>query len=256
MNLLLKSLKENCIKRDRMQKKAALVFGYNKFAEEIAKSVQEKYDEVIYFVQEEIQQNIQNATVELFDLSDDWSYLENNIDISRSIVFNAMEDEAVNIFLTISLRAHFEDLKIIALATNKENAHKLKMAGANRVIPIVETTADIIVDMLEKPIINEILHNLLYEDSGLKIAQIEVENPAMFDGEAVGEIDWSRYQGIIVLSVIHQDLSTEFIYSSKAKRKPLEKGDILIIVGYEEDIALFEKKVGSRKYVSWSDWSR
>jgi len=240
-----------------MQKSTALIFGYNKFAQEIAKSVTSKYDRVIFFVQE--RENIpqkEEIEVELFDLSDDWSFLEDNIVLKNSIVFSTLESEAENIFLTISLRAHFQDLLIIALATNKENAHKLKMAGANRVIPIVETTADIIVDMLEKPIINEVLHNILYDDSGLKVAQIEVENIDLFEGEVIAEIDWSRYQGILVLSVIHKDFSVEFIYSSKSKRKPLQKGDILIVVGYEEDIAIFEKKVGSRKYVSWSDWSR
>jgi Trk K+ transport system NAD-binding subunit len=236
--------------------KTALIFGYNKYSLEIANSLNKNYKNIKIFSQMDSIPFEERFEVEMFDLSDDWSSLEKEVDINNSIVFCVLEDEAENVFLTISLRANFENLLIVAIASNKESVHKLKMAGANKVIPIEETVAEIIADMLKKPISSKILHNILYDDSNLKIAQIEVENADMFNGEFPADIDWSRYQGIIVLSVIHKDLSSEFIYSSKSKHKPLENGDMLVVVGYEADIAEFEKKVGRRKYVNWSDWSR
>ncbi len=239
-----------------MKRVSALIFGYNELSQEIAGSLKDEYGEIIYFVRD---QEINEADIEgeihLYDLTDDWNELDETIDIQKSIAFCVVDDEAENVFLTISLRAHFEDLLIVAIATNKESVHKLEMAGANKVIPIKETTADIITNLIEKPITNKVLHSILYEKSDLKIAQIEVENADVFGGEFPADIDWSRYQGIVVLSIMHQDLSTEFIYSSKAKRKPLQNGDILIVVGYEADIAAFEKIIGSRKYANWSDWS-
>jgi len=162
---------------------------------------------------------------------------------------------AENIFLTISLRANFKDLTIIALASNKESANKLKMAGASKVIPLVETTSDIITNMLEKPISNKILHSILYEESDLKIAQIKIDKESHFKDEQLTSIDWTRYNGIIVLSVMHKDMKSEFIYSSKAKHHIIEEGDILVVVGYEADIAEFENKIGSKRYVNWSHWS-
>jgi len=241
-----------------MKKSSALIFGYNKFGQEIANSVNKSYENVIYFTKV-IDDKIDvedDINIQIFDLTDDWSDLEKSIDIKSSIAFCVMSDEAENIFLTISLRAHFKDLIIVAIATNKESVHKLKMAGATKVIPIIETTADIITNILKKPISNKVLHDILYADSSLKIAQIEVKNAEIFNGEFPADIDWSRYRGIIVLSIMHKDLSSEFIYSSKARKRPLSNGDILIVVGYEADLLEFEKKIGSRKYVSWSDWSR
>ncbi|NPA65743.1 MAG: potassium transporter TrkA [Epsilonproteobacteria bacterium] len=233
-----------------------LIFGYNKYAKEIANSVRKSYQNVVFYTKNiDDSLEVDNGDiVKTFDFTDDWEELEKDINIEESLVFCTMSDEAENVFLTISLRAHFETLLIVALATNRESEHKLKMAGANKVIPIVETTADIITNMIEKPISNKVLHDILYSDNALKVAQIEVENAEIFNGEFPADIDWSRYRGILVLSIMHKDLSTEFIYSSKAKRKPLENGDILIVVGYEPDIKEFENLIGSRKYVSWSNW--
>jgi len=238
-----------------MTNTTALIFGHNKYADEIVVNVQGKYQYVkVYSLHEEDLEN-SSVDIELFDLSDEWSEICEKVDIENSIAFCVLEDTAENIFLTISLRAHFKDLTIIAIASNKESANKLKMAGANKVIPLVETTSDIITNMLEKPISSKILHNILYEKSALKIAQIKIDKDSHFKDEQLTSIDWTRYNGIIVLSVMHEDMKSEFIYSSKAKHHVIREGDILVVVGYEEDIKEFENKIGSKRYVNWSHWS-
>jgi Trk K+ transport system NAD-binding subunit len=238
-----------------MSKNSALIFGFNKYAIEILKNVKHEYDNVkIYSLNEEDTDN-EEYEISNFDLSDNWQDIEDEIDIDKSIVFCILEDAAENIFLTISLRASYENLSIIAIASHKENANKLLMAGANKVIPLVETTADIITNMLENPISNGVLHDILYEKSELKIAQIKIGENSHFKDEELSSINWSHYHGIIVLSVMHKDMSSEFIYSSKAKRHIIEAGDVLVVVGYETDIKEFEIKIGSNRYVNWSNWS-
>ena len=239
-----------------MAKTTALIFGYNKYADEIVGNLKDKYEQIkIFSLQEEDLQSSETE-IEIFDLSDEWTELKQNIDISQSIAFCVLEDTAENIFLTISLRANFKELTIIAIASNKESANKLTMAGANKVIPLVETTSDIITNMLEKPISSKILHSILYEESDLKIAQIKIDKESSFKDEQLTSIDWTRYNGIIVLSVMHKDMKSEFIYSSKAKHHIIREDDVLIVVGYEADIAEFEKKIGSRRYVNWNHWGR
>ena len=238
-----------------MTKATALVFGHNMYAHEIVTNVKEKYARVkVFSLNEEEVQNSE-LELELFDLSDEWQEVEKYIDEANSMAFCVLEDIAENIFLTISLRANFPDLTIIALASNQESANKLKMAGASKVIPLVETTSDIIRNMLEKPISNKVLHSILYEESDLKIAQIKIGKESHFQDEQLASIDWTRYNGIIVLSVMHKDMKSEFIYSSKAKRHVIQEGDILVVVGFEADIAEFENKIGSKRYVNWSHWS-
>ena len=230
-----------------MKSSSVLVFGNNEYGIEIAKNVTYKYKDVTIFALDDIQSNVENNfdfTIKKFDLSDDWDEISDKYDTSKSIVFCTLSDEAKNIFLTISLRSAFKDLTIIALANNNEDANKLRMAGASKVIPIVETTANIITDMLKKPIITEVFHNILYEDSLLKLEQIKVEDNSYFKGRYPADIEWSREHGIIVLSVIHEDMSNEFIYSSKTKHSYIKNGDIFVTVGYYEDLKNFEKLVG------------
>jgi len=238
-----------------MSKNTALIFGFNKYASEIISNIGKKYEHIKIFSIDE--KNVSNSEYEIehFDLSDNWSSIENSINVDKSMAFCILEDTAKNIFLTISLRSNFENLTIIAVASDKESANKLSMAGANKVIPLVETTADILTNMIQHPISNSILHSILYEESSLKIAQIKIDDDSYFKDEKLSDIDWSIYNGIIVLSVIHENLNSEFIYSSKAKRHIVKSGDILVIVGYEADIEKFEKKIGSKRYVNWSDWS-
>ncbi|MBN2815626.1 MAG: NAD-binding protein [Campylobacterales bacterium] len=228
-----------------MSSTTAMIFGLNKYALEIEANVKSKYDTVNIYALEGQDVSGKTIVTERFDLSDDWLDIAQSVDIENSIAFCVLENSAENIFLTISLRAHFKDLIIIAIASNNESANKLKMAGANKVIPIVETTADIIANVLERPISNRVLHSILYEESDLKIEQVKVLNAEYFKDQMIADIDWSRYKGIIILSVMHEDMSHEFIYASKLNSHIIHEGDILVVVGFEKDIDEFKKRIGS-----------
>ena len=146
-------------------KKAALIFGYNDYALEIAKNLKSGYEKVtIYALGSEVDalKNSHDVEIKSFDLSDNWSNIDEDTDRENSIAFCVLEDSAENIFLTISLRSSFENLNIIALSNNKQTASKLQMAGANKVIPLVQTTAEMIAEMLQKPIVKEVFHNILW----------------------------------------------------------------------------------------------
>lgn len=230
-----------------MKKTAVLVFGNNEYGLEIAKNVTYKYKDITIFSLDDVtdtQRENSEFKFENFDLSDDWDDVIEQYDIEKSIIFCALRDEAENIFLTISLRSVFKDINIIALASNNEDANKLRIAGASKVIPIVETTADIITDMLKKPIITEVMHDILYESTDLKVEQIKVTDHSFFDGKYPSDIEWSREHGVIVLSIIHEDMSSEFIYSSKSKHHAIKNGDIFVAVGYEKDLKEFKKLMG------------
>lgn len=222
---------------------AAVLFGYNEFALEIAQSLKTKYSDITLLVlQDEDKKALQDKgfKVAKFDLLDEWSSLENAYDIENLIVFCALEESSQNIFLTISLRATFEKLLIIALSTDQENGRKLKMAGANKIIPITQTTVNIITEMLVRPFVTEILNTILYAENELKIAQWLIPQHATFIGHNIENVDWKYKYGLIVLAVIRENLETAFIYTKRANHEPLKAGDILIFVGFKNDIENFE----------------
>jgi voltage-gated potassium channel len=231
-----------------MKKRIALIFGYNDYALEIAKNIVDSYNKIYIYSLHSEQDVVKNSSefeIRSFDLSDKWDDINEFVDIEHSIAFCVLEDNAENIFLTISLRSSFPDLNIIALSNNKETASKLQMAGANRVIPLVQTTAEMIAEMMEKPIVKEVFHKILFESSTLKIAQIRINGTNSYIGKEIIELDWDKKYGVIALSIMYENMRNEFIYSSIIKHYRVKEGDSFIIVGYETDIKEFEKIVGS-----------
>ncbi|MFT7005387.1 MAG: voltage-gated potassium channel [Sulfurimonas sp.] len=222
-----------------MSENNALILGYNDYTFEIEKNIKSYYENVHIF---SLHKDVENS----FDLSDNWDELSSRFDMNDCVAFCVLEDMAENIFLTISLRDTFKDLTIVSLAQDKESEDKLKLAGATKILPTTQTTANIIVEMLEKPIVTEVLHNILYEKSDLKIAQIKIEDNTFFDGKYPSDVEWSREHGIIVISIVNEDMTREFIYSSKAKHHIIRSGDIFIVVGYEKNIKEFEKLIGGK----------
>lgn len=244
---------------NQVKKEVALIFGYNEYAFEIARSISSKYKEIHIYKLDEDTKKIdeeEKYTIESFDLSDEWSSLVENVDMTKSISIVTLKDMAKSVFLSISLRDSFATLPIIAFANDKESADKLHLGGASRVIPLTQTTANIILERLQKPVVTKVIHSVLYEENDLSIAQVQVENAQMFKGAYPSEVDWRKHHNLLVLSVVQEDMSREFIYSAKSKLHPIKDGDVLVVLGLQKDIMIFEKEVGRKCHVNWGHWSR
>ncbi|MDX1294882.1 MAG: NAD-binding protein [Sulfurimonadaceae bacterium] len=229
-----------------MIKRDAIIFGYNEYARQIAANIGKQFRTVRLYVQSESEIKAaaeRGYDVALFDLGDEWGDIAADFTIDELLVFCALENDAENVFLTISLRAAFSDVTIISLGTNQESANKLKIAGANKVMPILQTTANVITEILEKPIVTELMHNILYEKSKLEIAQIPIETGSPFVGMYLYDVAWHEEYGVIILAVVDTELSTSFIFTSKGHNHKIDPGDLLVVIGYEHDIKNFENIV-------------
>lgn len=233
-----------------MSYKSAIVFGFNEYAKQIAFQIAPEYGAFVVFVLSETEQHAAQEAgfeAELFDLSEDWNMIQERFDTESLIVFCALENDAENVFLTISLRSIFEDLPIIALAGDHESAAKMKSAGANKVMPILQITANVITEILEKPTVTEVLHDILYEQSSLKIAQIAVPEDSFLVGKHIQDIDWGEEYGILVLAIVDHQLAATFSFTSRGHNHHIDPEDILVVVGYEKNIAALSEAMGVNK---------
>lgn len=240
-----------------MKNTNAIVFGANEYALQIVKQLQNvcKYVQLYVLKEEEYMLHKENGlNVEFFDLSDNWDDLALKFNLDESLIFCALNDDAENIFLTISLRASFESARIIALSRDSESANKLKMAGASKVIPMIQTTANVILDILEKPIITNVLHKILYEEGDLKMAEIVISPDATVIGKNVSDIIWQEEHKLIVLAYLTQEYETHFIYTSQ-NHHILQANDILVVIGYQKDITALQQKIGGEHEKDWRHWS-
>ncbi|HLD22721.1 MAG TPA: NAD-binding protein [Sulfuricurvum sp.] len=226
---------------------SAIVFGFNEYAKQIAMQIASEYSSFAVFAMNELELNAAKAAgfeAALFDLGEDWKQIEEKFDPNSLIVFCALDKDAENVFLTISLRSIFEDIPIIALAGDHESAAKMKSAGANKVMATQQITANIITEMLEKPTVTEVLHDILYEQSFLKIAQITVPENCFLVGKHLHEIDWGEEFDILVLAIVDHQLSATFSFTSRGHHHHIDPDDVLVVVGYDDSIAALSEAMG------------
>lgn len=233
-----------------MIKQDAIIFGYNEYARQIALNIKGQFRSVRLYTQDETERKAgleRGYDMALFDLGDEWDDIARDYLLEDLLIFCALDNDAENVFLTISLRAAFNDVTIVSLAKNQESANKLRIAGANKVMPILQTTANVITEILEKPIVTDVMHNILYEQSSLEIAQIHIDEDAAIVGKQLHDIIWHEEYGIIILAVVDQELGTSFIFTSKGHNHKIDPGDLLVVIGYDHDIKNFEETIRGKR---------
>ncbi len=227
-------------------RKKVLVFGYNEYAKEIIRNfIVDKIDTKVYVIDEISLGAAHNdgINVELVELDDDWLDIGENFDINELICFCSLDDDAQNVFLTISLRAEYENLHIISLATSKNSADKLRLAGANKAIAKLETTANVIVESLEKPGVVEFMNDVLYSHKDLKLAEYIIQNETVLDGSYLHEIDLYKEYNIIILAIADKELEAEFTFTAQGHNHRIDAGDVLVVMGREKDLLAFETEI-------------
>jgi len=71
-------------------------------------------------------------------------------EIKNSIVVCGMENEALNVYYSITLRANGFESDIIALSHSKEDNRKLYLAGVSKIFDMYEESASLFVEMIEQ----------------------------------------------------------------------------------------------------------
>jgi len=222
-----------------------MVFGYGEFAKEIVAQVHEYYRSVtVYTLDEASRQEVikSGGNAQIFDLSDNWDEFKLN-SMEETLFICALDDDASNVFLTISLRDRFLDARLIAIASTHEHASKLRLAGAHKVISKLQATADILIEVLEKPIVTHVIQDILDEDTRLKTVQIEVKDSSKHLGVSLESVAYEVRDKIIILAVATVLMETYFIFTARGSSHILEEGDVLVAVGYDEDLEEFKRSV-------------
>lgn len=222
-----------------------VVFGYAEFAKEIVFQVNEAYRSVkVYSLIEEVvaQAHKDGFEAELFDLDDNWDdFCHYNME--ETLFICALENDAENVYLTIGLRDGLKDARLIALASTHEHASKLHLAGANKVISKLQATSDLIIEVLEKPVVTHIIADILHEETALKTVQLAVNEGSVLVGQSLQDVALQIEESLIVLAVVDATMQTSFVFTSRGIKHRLEVGDILVVIGYYEQIENFKRTI-------------
>jgi len=210
--------------------KKIVIFGYGKNGKAVAKYLNKKDFLLVVFDENEKNEAINNGylRVELFDekiLDED--LIEIGIQESE-IAICMLEEEARNMFLALSIRNLNPNITIIAKAEDKEYIHRYKLAGVNQIINPYEITANRIDSIIKKPITLEFIHNIVFEDSNLVFAQIEILEKSFLDGKYLDDLEIEKNYNLVAIGILDIEKSDKL---QLVKNNKLDVEDVLVVIG-------------------------
>jgi len=148
------------------------------------------------------------------------------------------------------------DIEIISRANDHRSLEKLKLAGANKVLAELQTASDLIIELLEKPVITRLMHEIMDMERDLQVAQVTLKEDSCAVGKYINEVLKLNEHNVILLAVVDFRMSESFIFTAKGYNHMLDPGDVLVVIGYDKDIKAFEQEIGGSCDAHRSHWSR
>ncbi len=174
------------------------------------------------------------------DITND-SELE-ELGIDGKILFCAMDEMALNIFLALSLKSVSNDSILLSISTSSENTRKLKFIGVDKVIDIYESSANRIVDIITRPAVTRVMDEIIYVDNGISIEEIEIPANSFLEGKCVHDINFREY-GLILIGISDKELGEDFIFVSRGINHKFDAGDILVVMGETPNLEAFYNRL-------------
>jgi len=228
-----------------MSRQRAFLFGYSKRSKFLVEELEKKSFllTVIASNKEEYIEAKEDGYQELIlvDITDDDALERLNVSENDYLV-SLLEDNHVNVFLTLSLHALFPKNKIIALSDSSHTTQKLKMAGATKVIDIYQVSANRIHNILHKPLATKVIEKLFSPNTTFSLREIIIDEGSSLHGKMVDEVDFFKY-GIILIGMIDRELSQQFIFITSGLEHELHEHDVLVCMGYDKDLDRFETEI-------------
>jgi voltage-gated potassium channel len=169
--------------------------------------------------------------------TDDVNLREAGLEHARGLVASS-DSDVDNLYITLSARTLRPDLLIVARASTEDAAEKLLRAGANRVVQPYDTAGQEMAKLVLKPQVAVFLE-LLSSRGGpdLRFEEIEVSASCGQVGRTIRDLRVRAETGALIVGLRRRDGGYDTTPSPDTR---LEDGDVLIVVGTEEELRAVE----------------
>lgn len=225
----------------------AFVFGYGRHGKTIAQGLKkEKFLIVILEIEKKNwERSISDgfANTQLIDVTkdSDLEFLEIEDD---DRVICVMDDEHLNVFLTLSIRSLYPNSMILSISDSIHTTKKLKKAGSNKVISLYDVSANRIHNILKRPNATKLVDGFVTDYSDIIFREFVVPTKSILDGKMVDEINFSDHS-LLLIGMIDRAVSESFLFTTAGIEHQIDAGDTIVCIGKAEDLDRFEKKINS-----------
>jgi voltage-gated potassium channel len=168
------------------------------------------------------------------------------IDHARGLIV-ASDDDADNLYITLSAKVRRPDLTVIARASTEDAERKLRLAGADRVVTPYTTAGRAMANLMVKPQVTAFVNVLTSShEPNLNFEEIEVKASCGAVGSTIGELDVARKTGAYIVAIRRSGGELEF---RPAKDTRLDVGDVIVGIGSPDEIRRLERMFEPREAV-------
>jgi len=157
----------------------------------------------------------------------------------------ASDDDADNLYITLSARAANPELLIVARASNEDASRKLHLAGADRVVQPYQAAGRMMASLMLRPQVTAFV-DVVTSASGsdLRFEEIEVTRACGQGGKSIRDLDIRKETGALIVALRKQDGTFDTTPTPEAV---LDVGDVLIAAGTEEELRALEQLFAPRE---------
>ncbi len=229
--------------------KNIVIYGYTTLGSKIAHLLIDKNYKIIVVDYE--QSALVQAAKDGFEtfestLLNDNDLIEIGIKEDVNALFCVSFNNKNNLFITLSARNLNKDLKIVTISKTKSEAKKLQIAGATKVLNPNEIGAFRIYRYMSKPLMLRVLDDILFSKSDLNISEIYIEETSLLKGTFLKDMNIHKDYNILLLGIMDEELSDKFIFNTKRINHKIDDGDVLVVVGKNQDLENFSNYINNR----------
>ncbi len=230
-----------------MRKNKIFIYSFSAIATQVAKVLSDKNYHIIIIEKDEVLINkakLLGYEVKNISLMEDENILEIGINDDNVKAFFCLgDDKNINLFVTLSVRNINKEIKIISVSSTKQGNKTMLLAGASKVINPYEIGALRIFRLLHKPLILNVLDNILFSKSDIEIAEITIQKDSILDNIDLEDLKLLDKDDIIILGIQDKEIGDDFIFFSTGINHKLDNGDTLVLLGKSKDLKKFKKDI-------------
>jgi voltage-gated potassium channel len=146
----------------------------------------------------------------------------------------ASDDDADNLYITLSARHTKPDLQIVARASDEDAKKKLELAGADRVVMPYTAAGRTMANLVLKPQVTAFLDTVTTTTGpDLHMAEIEVGPTCENAGKTIRELRVRHHTGAIIVALRKKDGTFDTTPEPDAS---LDAGDVIVGVGTSDEL--------------------
>ncbi len=177
--------------------------------------------------------------------------------ISRAqMLVTVLQDDALNVFITLTARELNPDLTILARGELPSTEKKLRLAGADRVVLPAETGALHLANLIIRPVALEFLAakderqhlEALLGELDIQFSELSVSSDSPLVGLTIHKLEVRGNGSFIIVAVRRRDGTT---LTHPHYSLVLQAGDTVIVLGHRGDLPQFARRSTQRRQMRY-----